>query len=110
MHHPAARDHAFGPDSIGNNATLLFEQGNTADWPACASGAIYVDCPAYNNIQLALSDFTIKFDMSAPIRWSNPAGVGPALFDPENNPGGIQHAVIDTRRFQSQTEYDFLTL
>ena len=43
-----------------------------------------------------LDDFTIKFDMSSPIRWSNPAGTTPALYDPENNPSGIQHAVIDT--------------
>ena len=27
---------------VGNNATLLFQQGNTASWPATASGAIYV--------------------------------------------------------------------
>ena len=33
-----------------------------------------------------LENFTIKFDMSSPIRWSNPAGTEPALFDPENNP------------------------
>ena len=37
---------------IGNNATLLFDQGNTAAWPATASGAIYVDTPFYDNIQL----------------------------------------------------------
>ena len=30
---------------IGNNATLLFDQGDTAAWPATASGAIYVDAP-----------------------------------------------------------------
>ena len=82
---------------IGNNSTLLFQQGSTAAWPASASGAIYVDAPAYTNIQLTLSGFTIEFDMSAPIRWSNPSGAGPALFDPENNPAGIEHAVIDTR-------------
>ncbi len=46
----------------------------TAAWPADASGAIYVDEPGYNNLQIELEDFTIKFDMSAPIRWSNPAG------------------------------------
>ena len=34
-----------------------------------------------------MDDFTIKFDMSSPIRWSNPAGTTPALYDPENNPG-----------------------
>ena len=28
---------------VGNNATLLFEQGDTAAWPATASGAIYVE-------------------------------------------------------------------
>ena len=56
-----------------------------------------MNAPAYTNIQLRLSGFTIAFDMSAPIRWSNPAGAGPALFDPENNPAGIEHAVIDTR-------------
>ena len=65
-------------------------------WPATASGAIYVDTPRYANIQLELENFTIRFDMSSPIRWSNPAGTTPALFDPENNPTGVQHAVIDT--------------
>ena len=59
---------------IGNNSTLLFQQGSTAAWPASASGAIYVNTPAYTNIQLTLSGFTIEFDMSAPIRWSNPSG------------------------------------
>src|SRR4029077_16039509 len=54
---------------VGNNATLLFQQGTTAAWPADASGAIYVSAPGYTNIQLELDDFTIKFDMSAPIRW-----------------------------------------
>ena len=81
---------------IGNGATLLFDQGNTAAWPASASGAIYVDTPFSDNIQLDLKNFTIEFNMSSPIRWSNPAGSTPALFDPENNPAGIQHAVIDT--------------
>ncbi len=83
-------------DIIGNNATLLFDQGDTAPWPATASGAIYVDTPFYDNIQLDLQDFTIKFDMSSPILWSNLAGTTPAFYDPENNPTGIQHAVIDT--------------
>ena len=81
---------------VGNNATLLFQQGTTAAWPADASGAIYVDAPGYTNIQLELDDFTIKFDMSAPIRWANPAGTVPAIYDPENNPNGVSHAVIDT--------------
>ena len=70
---------------IGDNSTLLFQQGSTAAWPASASGAIYVNTPAYTNIQLTLSGFKIAFDTSAPIRWSNPSGAGPALFDPENN-------------------------
>ena len=74
---------------VGNNATLFFQQGDTAAWPASASGAIYVDDPAYTNIQLELDNFTIKFDMSPPIRWSNPSGTEPALFDPENNPGHL---------------------
>ena len=90
---------------IGNNATLLFDQGDTAAWPATASGAIYVDTPFYDNIQLDLEDFTIKFDMSSPIRWSNPAGTTPALYDPENNPAGIQHAVIDTGDSESKYKY-----
>ena len=67
---------------VGNNATLLFQQGDTAPWPASASGAIYVDPAVYPNIQLNMSNFTIKFDMSSPIRWSNPAGTVPALFRP----------------------------
>lgn len=95
---------------VGNNATLLFDQGTTASWPAAASGAIYVDAPAYTNLQLELSDFTIKFDIKHPIRWSNPAGAGPALFDPNDNPGGIQHAVIDTRDSNTNLNMTVLTL
>jgi len=95
---------------IGNNATLLFQQGSTAPWPAAASGAIYVDAPAYRNIQLELDDFTIKFDMSSPIVWSNPAGAGPPYYDPENNPGGVSHAVIDTRDSNTNLNMTLLTL
>ena len=95
---------------VGNGATLYFQQGNTAAWPADASGAIYVNDPGYTNIQVELEDFTIKFDMSQPIRWSNPAGTTPALWDPENNPGGIVHAVIDTRDSNSNLNRDILTL
>src|SRR5262249_53956072 len=78
---------------VGTGARLLFQQGATAAWPAAASGALYVDTPAYTNIDVELDDFTIKFDPGAPIRWSNPAGTQPALWDPVNNPGGIAHAV-----------------
>src|SRR5262249_53501561 len=52
---------------VGNNATLLFQQGETAAWPAGASGAIYVACPGYTNIQVELTGFTIQFDSRAPI-------------------------------------------
>ena len=48
--------------------------------------------------------------MSAPIRWSNPPGAGPALFDPENNPAGIEHAVIDTRDSDTNLNLTSLTL
>ena len=66
---------------VGSNSTLLFQQGSTAPWPASASGAIYVNAPAYDNVQLVLSGFAIKFDMSTPIRWSNPSGAqGPRVF------------------------------
>jgi len=95
---------------VGNNATLFFQQGDTAPWPATASGAIYVDAPAYHNIQLKLDDLTIKFDMSSPIRWSNPPGTTPALFDPENNPAGSQHAVIDTGDSNINLNSTILTL
>ncbi|MGO9466596.1 MAG: hypothetical protein ACLQVF_20840 [Isosphaeraceae bacterium] len=95
---------------IGNNATLLFQQGSTPAWPASASGAIYVDPTGYGNIQLELDQFTIKFDMSAPIRWSNPAGSEPALWDPENNPGVSTHAVIDTRDSNTNQNDTMLTL
>ena len=95
---------------IGDNSTLLFQQGTTAAWPATASGAIYVSAPAYDNIQLTLSSFTIAFDSSAPLRWSNPAGAGPALFDPENNPSGIEHAVINTRDSNTNLNLTSLTL
>ena len=43
---------------IGDNSTLLFQQGSSAAWPASASGAIYVDAPAYHNVELTLSGFT----------------------------------------------------
>jgi hypothetical protein len=95
---------------IGNNSTLLFQQGATAAWPASASGAIYVNTPAYTNIRLELSGFTLRFDMSSPIRWSNPPGAGPALFDPENNSAGIEHSVIDTRDSNSNLNLTVLTL
>jgi hypothetical protein len=94
----------------GQGATLLFDQGNTAPWSSTASGAIYVDAPAYTNIQLELTDFTIKFDPSSPIRWANPAGAGPALYDPENNPAGISHAVLDTRDSNTNLNMTLLTL
>jgi hypothetical protein len=81
---------------VGNHATLLFQQGATAPWPASASGALYVNAPAYTNVQLELDDFTIAFDSSEPIQWSNPEGTQPAIWDPENDQG-IAHAVIDTR-------------
>ena len=96
-------------DIVGNNAVLLFQQGTTPAWPASASGAIYVDTSSYPDIQLTLQDFTIKFDMSAPIRWSNPAGTNPALFDPENSQG-IQHAVIDTGDSNNNSHITIYTL
>ena len=70
---------------VGNNATLLFEQGDTAPWPATASGAIYVGSSA-GNIQVELEDFTIKFDMSSPIRWSNPQGDVPGSLRSREQP------------------------
>jgi hypothetical protein len=97
-------------DIVGNGATLDFSQGNTAAWPAAAAGAIYVDAPSYTNIQLELTNFTIDFNQSAPIRWSNPAGEMPALYDPENNPSGVQHAVIDTRDANTNLNITILTL
>ena len=48
--------------------------------------------------------------MSDPIRWSNPAGAGPALYDPENNPEGVEHAVIDTRDSNTNLNVTLLTL
>jgi hypothetical protein len=95
---------------VGNNATLLFQQGNTAAWPATASGAIYVDAPTYDNIQLELDNLTIRFDMSSPIRWSTPSGTTPALYDPADNPTGIQHAVIDTGDSNVNSNITSLTL
>jgi hypothetical protein len=95
---------------VGNNATLLFQQGSTAPWPASASGAIYVDTPSYDNIQVELDNVTIKFDMSAPIRWSSPPGTSPALYDPEDNPTGTQHAVIDTADSNGNSYMTLLTL
>ena len=95
---------------MGNNATILFQQGDTAAWPATASGAIYVDAPTYDNVQLELDDLTIKFDMSSPIRWANSPGTTPALYDPENNPAGVQHAVIDTGDSNVNSNFTVLTL
>lgn len=94
---------------IGNGATLYFQQGNTAAWPASASGAIYVSDPGGTNIQVELDHFTIAFDMSRPIRWSNPPGSSPALWDPENDLG-IVHAVINTRDSNSNENRAVLTL
>ncbi len=95
---------------VGNGATLYFQQGQTAAWPASASGAIYVDTPTYDNIQLTLENFTIEFDPSEPIRWNNPPDSGPALFDPENNPAGVEHAVIDTRDSNTNLNITILSL
>jgi hypothetical protein len=95
---------------VGNNATLLFDQGNTAAWPSTASGAIYVDAPAYTNIQLTLDNFTIQFVPSASIRWSNPSGTEPAQFDPENNTSDTSLAVIDTRDSNTNLNTTRLTL
>jgi hypothetical protein len=95
---------------VGNHATLLFRQGATANWPASASGAIFVQAAPYDSIQVELDDFTIRFDMSAPIRWSNPQGTQPALWDPEDNPGGVVHAVIDTRDSNPNLNRVLLTL
>src|SRR5262249_56775575 len=39
---------------VGNGATLYFQQGNTAAWPASASGAIYVSDPGRTHVQVAL--------------------------------------------------------
>src|SRR5262249_24981399 len=86
------------------------QQGATAAWPSAASGAIYVDTPAYSNIHVELDHFTIRFDPGAPIRWSNPPGTQQALWDPENNPGGIVHAVIDTRDSTTNLNREILTL
>src|SRR5262249_42553509 len=40
----------------------------------------------------------------------NPPGAGPALFDPENNPANIQHAVIDTRDSNTNLNLTSLTI
>ena len=37
-------------------------------------------------------------------------GAGPALFDPENNPDGVEHAVIDTRDSNTNLNVTVLTL
>ncbi len=73
---------------VGNNATLYFQQGNTAAWPADASGAIYVDDPGYTNIQVDLEDFTIKFDMSAADPMEQPRGDAAGALGPREQPRG----------------------
>ncbi len=96
---------------VGNNATLLFDQGDTAAWPSTASGAIYVDAPVYTNIQLTLDNFTIKFDPNSPIRWSNPAGNRARSVRPGEQPGGYSTvAVIDTRDSNTNLNITILTL
>jgi hypothetical protein len=68
---------------IGNNYTLLFR----AAWPASTPGAIYVNNSlGYgSDLLIDFEDFTIKFDTSVPNTW----------FDPENETGGVSHAVIN---------------
>ncbi len=52
---------------IGQGVTILFDQnqpgGNTAPWPATATGAIYVNFPpgTVRHIQVTLAGFTIRF-------------------------------------------------
>ncbi len=82
---------------VGNNATLDFNQGSTGAWPSSAGGAIYANNSSYTDIQIELENFTIKFNMSAPIVWANPSGTQPARWDPNINAfENLNHAVIDT--------------
>ena len=68
---------------IGNNDTLLFR----AAWPASTPGAIYVNNSlGYgSDLLIDFENFTIKFDTSVTNTW----------FDPENETGGVSHAVIN---------------
>ena len=95
---------------VGNNATLLFQQGRHGGLAGDGVGRDLRRRAGLHQHPARAPDFTIKFDMSAPIRWSNPPGAEPALFDPENNPAGIQHAVIDTRDSNTNLNMTLLTL
>ena len=68
---------------IGNNDTLLFR----AAWPASTPGAIYVNNSlGYgSDLLIDFEYFTIKFDTRVKNTW----------FDPENETGGVSHAVIN---------------
>ena len=87
---------------VGNGATLFSSRATRQPGRRPHRGPSTSATPAYTNIQVELDDFTIKFDMSQPIRWSNPTGDTPALWDPENNRGHLarrdRHAGFQLQR------------
>ena len=91
----------------GNGATLEFDQTGSP-WPSSASGAITVPSNTYANIQVTLNNFTIEF-ADAP-QWSNPSGDTPTLYDPENLPSGVNHAVIDDEDSNINYATDIFTI
>jgi hypothetical protein len=48
-----------------------------------------------NHTQVTIENLTITFDSDKAPVWTNPPGDAPTTWDPENNPDGVAHAVID---------------
>jgi hypothetical protein len=92
---------------IGNGASLVFTQG-AVPWSGAASGAIYVANPGVTDITVDLENFTIRFALTAPLKWDAAAGSS-ALFDPESSPYGLK-AVIDTSGANDGRNRETLTL
>ena len=99
--------HIVGNGRLRSTST----RGARPPWPASASGAPYVSATraARTSRWAKRRLHRSRSMMSQPIRWSNPAGVSPSLWDPENNQG-ITHAVIDTRDSNSNENRDIVTL
>ena len=94
--HPAARDHPFGQDRRQQrHARCSSKAIRRPGRPTRRARSTSMN-RVYTNIQIELDDFTIKFDIELADPMEQPGGDRPALWDPENNPGGIVHAVIDT--------------
>ena len=96
---------------IGNDATLLFQQGRHAPpgrRPRPARSTSIRSLHQHPGRAERLHD-QVRHEHADPLE--QPAGRRlRALFDPENNPAGIQHAVIDTRDSNTNLNMTLLTL